>query len=193
MDTTIGLKDLYFSKITPDNATHYEKYGTPIKLAPAIKAAITPEYEEGELYADDILKDMIKHIIGGKIVLDVTEIGSTNLKDLLGAYEDSDGVVMISEEDDPPEVAVGFRAKKSDDNYCYIWLYRVKFSVPNMSFATKGKGITFNSPTIEGTFAPRLRPTDNGKHPVMITATWPDADSNDWFGAVPVPDTTMPS
>ena len=51
--------------------------------------------------------------------------------------QDTDGVIYAGETDDPPYVAIGFRAKKPGGTYRYIWLYKVKFSTPDEEYQTK--------------------------------------------------------
>lgn len=64
---------------------------------------------------------------------------------------DANGVIISASEDGGAPVAVGFRAKMANGKYRYYWLYRVIFGIPATNLATKGDGISFNTPTIEGT------------------------------------------
>jgi phi13 family phage major tail protein len=84
---------------------------------------------------------------------------------LTGATADSNGVLISASEDGGDPVAIGFRAKKSNGKYRYVWLYRVKFATPSTSLATKGDSITFSTPTIEGTVMRRNKLDGNNKHP----------------------------
>lgn len=189
MDTTIGLKDLYYATITED-ANGFETYGTPVKLAPAISAGITIDPEIATLDADDKIEDQISHIKSGKLTLGVSALGSDKAAKLTGAHEDSNGYLVDSEFDVAPPVAIGFRALTSKGEYQYVWLYRVVFAPSGGSYATKKKNenITFNSPTIEGTITPRNKPDSKGRYPWRITATETEASMGDgWFDAVPEP------
>ena len=79
-------------------------------------------------------------------------------------------------EDGGSPVAIGFRAKKANGNYRYFWLYRVKFGIPATNLATKGDGITFSTPTIEGTILRRNKLDASGKHPWKAEVTEGDKD-----------------
>lgn len=161
---TIGLDKLYYAPIT-ESATGDETYGTPIMLAKAISAELSVELAEATLYADDGASEVVKEFKNGKLSLGVDNIGRTVAAALTGATVDSKGVLISTSEDGGSPVAIGFRAKKSNGYYKYVWLYKVKFAVPNQSLATKGDSVTFSTPTIEGTVLRRNKVDSRGKHP----------------------------
>ena len=161
---TIGLDKLYYAKITEDTSGN-ETYGTPIPLAKAMKADLAVELAEATLYADDSAAEIVKEFKNGTLSLGIDDIGVTAAEDLTGATLDDNHVVISGSEDGGSPVAVGFRAKKSNGNYRYFWLYRVVFGIPATNLSTKGDSITFSTPTIEGTVLRRNKLDDNGKHP----------------------------
>lgn len=162
--STIGLDSLYYAPITED-ANGVETYGTPVVLSKAIKADMSVELIEAILYADDSAAEVVKEFKQGKITLNINDLGSAKAAALLGATVDEKGVLISRAEDIAKPVAVGFRARKSDGNYVYYWLYRVLFGVPSDSLETKGDNINFSTPTIEGTITRRNKPDAKGKHP----------------------------
>lgn len=161
---TIGLDKLYYAKITEDESGN-ETYGTPVLLAKAMKADLSVELAEATLYADDGPSEIVKEFKSGTLSLGIDDIGVTTAGDLTGATLDDNHVVISGSEDGGSPVAVGFRAKKSNGNYRYFWLYRVVFGIPATNLSTKGDSITFSTPTIEGTVLRRNKIDDNGKHP----------------------------
>ena len=161
---TIGLDRLYYAAITED-VQENETYGTPKVLAKAIKADLSVELAEATLYADDGAAVILKEFKSGKLSLDVDDIGQTVAGELTGATTDQNGVLISSSEDGGKPVAIGFRAKKANGKYRYVWLFRVKFGVPNTNLSTKGENITFSTPTIEGTISRRNKPDGRGHHP----------------------------
>lgn len=189
---TIGLNRPVYAPITIGE-DGYEQYGAVKSMAKAISADISLETAEATLYADDGVDEMVKEFAGGTISLGVNNLSMEVLKDLLGATKNEKGVLIQNSEDSPQPVAVGFSAKKANGKYRYFWLYRVVFSSPNESLATKADSVSFNTPTIEGTIAARLKPTKDGKHPwkVEITDGEKDADPDviaNWFTSVYDPD-----
>ena len=161
---TIGLDRLYYATITEDEQEN-ETYGTPKVLAKAIKADLSVELAEATLWADDGAAVILKEFKGGKLSLDVDDIGQVVAGELTGAATDQNGVLISASEDGGKPVAIGFRAKKANGKYRYVWLYRVKFGVPNTNLATKGENITFSTPTIEGTISRRNKLDGRGNHP----------------------------
>ena len=171
---TIGLDKLYYAKITEDENGN-ETYETPVQLAKAMTADLSVELAEATLYADDGASEIVKEFKSGTLSLGVDDIGASTASDLTGATIDANGVVVSASEDGGAPVAVGFRAKKSNGNYKYYWLYRVKFGVPATNLATKGDSITFSTPTIEGTILRRNKVDGQNKHPWKAEVTEGDA------------------
>lgn len=167
---TIGLDMLYYAKITEDENGN-EAYGSPKRLAKAMSAELSVELAEATLYADDGAAEIVKEFKNGTLSLGVDDIGNEVASDLTGATIDKNNVVISSSEDGGEPVAIGFRAKKSNNKYRYFWLYRVKFGIPSTSLATKGDSITFSTPTIEGTILRRNKIDGKGKHPWKAEVT----------------------
>lgn len=185
---TIGLDKLYYASITED-ASGNETYGTPTQLAKAISADLSIELAEATLYADDGASEVIKEFKSGTLSLGVDDIGATAAAALTGVTVDSNNVIISASEDGGDPVAIGFRAKKSNGNYRYYWLYRVKFGIPATNLATKGDSITFSTPTIEGTVYRRNRVDGAGKHPWKAEVTEGDTGVSTetisgWYSAV---------
>ncbi|MBV1757741.1 MAG: hypothetical protein KMY55_07840 [Dethiosulfatibacter sp.] len=191
---TIGLDSLYYAKITEDQ-NGIETYGIPKVLAKAMTAELSVELIEAILYADDGASEVVKEFKSGALTLGIDDIGSLVAQDLTGCKIDSNNVVVSRSEDGGSPVAVGFRAKKANGKYRYFWLYRVIFSVPATTLATKGDSITFSSPTIEGTVFRRNKLDGENKHPWKAEVTEGDngvsaSTISSWFTSVYEPDFT---
>ena len=185
---TIGLDNLFYSKITEDENGN-ETYGTPVRLAKAISADISVELNEASLFADDAEAESIKAFKSGKLSLGVDDIGIEIAEDLTGAKTDDNGVLVSTSDDLSPYVAVGFRALRANGKYRYFWLYRVKFATPSTSLATKGDSIAFQTPTIEGTIMRRNKVDGQGNHPWKTEVTEGGKNVTDetitsWFTSV---------
>lgn len=146
---TIGLRDLYRAPITVGEGGE-ETYGTPVRMAKAISAEMSVEVAEAILYADDGADEVVKEFVSGELTLNVNDLLPADLAAILGQTQDDDQVVYAGENDDPPYMAIGFRAKKADGMYKYIWLYKVKFAIPSENYQTKGDS-TGSSPRRHGT------------------------------------------
>lgn len=191
---TIGLDSLYYSKITEDENGN-ETYEVPKVLAKAMTAELSVELIEAILYADDGASEVVKEFKSGSLSLGIDDIGSLVAQDLTGCKIDSNNVVVSRSEDGGSAVAIGFRAKKASGKYRYFWLYRVIFSIPATSLATKGDSITFSSPTIEGTVFRRNKLDAESKHPWKAEVTEGDTGVaaetiTGWFETVYEPNFT---
>lgn len=151
---TIGLRDLYRAAVTVGEDGK-ETYGTPSRMAKAISAELSVEVAEAILYADDGADEVVKEFVSGEITLNVNDLLPADLAALLGQTQDDDNVVYGADTDDAPYYAIGFRARKAGGTYKYIWLYKVKFAIPDESYATKGDSIEFTTPEIVGNFIKR--------------------------------------
>lgn len=167
---TIGLDKLYYATITEDDSGN-ETYSEPKVLAKAISASLTIEMNEATLYADDSSAEVVKEFKDGTLSLGIDDIGLSLAKELTGAKIDANGVLVSTGEDTGNAVAIAFRARKSNGKYRYFWLYRVKFGIPSTELETKGDGINFSTPTIEGTIYRRNKVDAKGNHPWKAEVT----------------------
>lgn len=149
----IGLSDLHYTKITPGATKAAEAFTNPIKkVAKAIDAKVTPNTSNAVLYADDGAAESTS--AEGETAIELTIDALTNAvyADLLGKTVNTDGVVADSTGDIAPNVALAFRALKSNGKYRYFWYYKGTFQLPEESYKTKGEGVDYNNPTIKGAF-----------------------------------------
>lgn len=161
---TIGLRDMVYAKITMNETTGEESYGSVKKLARAISASLSVDVAEATLYADDGIAEQAMEFAGGTISLGVDDLPPDVQSDLTGETSGTDGEVVSYGEDSGGYVAVGFRAKKADGTYRCIWLLKVKFGAPSEEYETKKDSIDFKTPTIEGKIMQRTKADSNGKH-----------------------------
>jgi phi13 family phage major tail protein len=176
---TIGVRDLYVAKVT--EIADGETYGTPRRLAKAIKIELTTEVADATLYADDGVDVTVKEFVSGEIKINANDIADADEVELLGQRQDEDNVAYSSGDDNAPYWAVGFRAKKANGQFTYVWLYKCKFAIPDETYDTKADGITFNTPTITGTFIKRNK---DGLWRAKITALPTDGVATTWFSTV---------
>lgn len=180
---TVGLRDLYRAPITiAENGA--ETYGAPVRMAKAISAELAVEVAEAVLYADDGADEVVKEFVSGELTLNVNDLLPADLAALLGQTQDDDNVVYASEADEPPYFAIGFRAKKTGGKYKYIWLYKVKFAIPDESYQTKGDSIEFTTPEIVGQFIKRPDGLWKAEHVGGLTG---DTVASAWFTKVREP------
>lgn len=179
---TLGLKDLYYAKCNEVNGV--ESYDTPKKLAEVMNADLSVKTATAELYADDAISESAKEFINGTLKLGVKDLTPEVLADILGQMVDQNKVVWAGDGDEPPFLAVGFRAAKTGGRYRYIWLLKIKFELPGEKYETKGESIKFNTPEITGTFYKRKK---DGMWKADFVGKENDTAASTWFTAVPDP------
>lgn len=144
----IGLKDLYVAEIDETDGT----FGAPYRIAKAIEAKVAPKVSSAILYADDGAAESASAEGETEIELGIDSLSNAIYAKLLGKKVDANGVVEDSTGDIPPQVALMFRALKSNGKYRYVVYYKGSFQVPEETYKTKGESIEYNTPTIKGVF-----------------------------------------
>ena len=185
--STIGLDKLYFADITEAAETAYETYGSPYAAPGVQQANFNINVAESKNYADDDVFELVKEFVDGTITLQVAELGTALAAKLTGARVDGNGVLLSSDDDAAPPVAVGFRSMRADHTYEYVWLYRVVFGVPKHDYQTKGESVSFQNSTIEGTISRRKKPDVASKTPWRAQGNPGSVSAavlEDWFDAV---------
>lgn len=184
----IGLKDIYFADITEDSDGN-ETYGTPYKGSEAMTADISMNGNTNPIFGDDREVITIPDNGKGTLTIGMVDLLTGVLQKLTGATIDDNGALVAASEDLPKPKAVGFRSLKANGKYRYFWLYRVTFAVPNLNMETKGESINVKTPSIVGTFKPRNKVNEYGKHPWKTEITEGDtgvttAVTSAWFESV---------
>ena len=176
---TIGLRDLFYAPITeqPDGK---EIFGKPVRMAKAIQAQMSTQIAEAKLFADDAVDESVKEFVSGTLTLNINDLAPEHQALLLGQTMDADGVLFADGDDDPPYVAIGFRATKTRGRFKYIWLYKVKFAIPDENYQTKGESIAFQTPSIVGTYQKR----NDGKWKADYVGLPSEETARTWFDEV---------
>lgn len=185
---TLGLKDLYYALCTEKDGV--ESYETPKKMSEAMTASLSVETASATLYADDTLSESVQEFSSGTLTLGIKDLTPEVLAELLGQEVDRNKVVWAGKDDEPPFVAVGFRARKTGGKYRYVWLLKCKFNLPSENYETKGESITFNTPEIEASITARK---SDGRWKADFVGAETDTAATTWFTEVPEPAPAMES
>lgn len=185
---TLGLKDLFYAVCTETDGE--ETYAAPKKLAEAMSADLSVKTADGSLYADDTLSESVTEFASGTLKLGIKDLTPEVLAEILGQMVDQNKVVWAGKDDEPPYVAVGFRAKKTGGKYRYVWLLKCKFKVPSEKYETKGESIKFSTPDVEADFTTRKK---DGRWKADFVGTETEAAAKTWFTEVPEPEDKLPT
>lgn len=179
---TLGLKDLFYAICNEKDGV--ENYATPKRMAEVINADLSVKTATADLYADDAISESVKEFVNGALKLGVKDLTPEVLAEVLGQMVDQNKVVWAGDGDEPPFLAIGFRAAKTGGRYRYIWLLKCKFELPGEKYETKGESIKFNTPDITATFYKRKK---DGKWKADFVGTETETAASTWFTEVPGP------
>lgn len=152
----VGLRDLHYATLTKDDASGVT-YGTPVKIAGAINAKISPKMNSATLYADDGPDEVASALGEITVELQVKDLGLATQAALLGHTVGTDKVMLKNADDVAPYVAIGFKSLKSNGKFRYVWLYKGKFQLPEQEYKTREDNPEFQTPSISGTFIKRQK------------------------------------
>lgn len=153
----IGLRNIKYAKYSVVNGVI--SYSGGRSMGKAINADLSIEVTEAILYTDDGEDEVVKEFAGGTLSIGVKELDYTTQADLLGHTKTAAGSgapesLRANAEDSAAPVGVGFIVpvkRDGETKYRSIFLTKVTFGEPTMSFKTKQKTIEFSTPTTVGT------------------------------------------
>ena len=183
MARQIGLKDIHIAVITKDDETGVT-YDIPSKLERAISARLTPKVSSENIYSDDTVEDIISAFEGMDVEIEINQLSLESRAKLQGAKVVK-GVLVESKNDIAPTIALGFKSKKNNGKYRYVWLLKGKFEIASDEYDTEGEKPQPKTAKLKGSFFAR----DNDGNFRFIadedaTAIDPTIISS-WFTAVP--------
>jgi phi13 family phage major tail protein len=179
----IGLKDVHYALLTTDDVETGVTYEEPAPIIGAITANINPNASMETLFADDGPMETAASLGQIELELNVADLPLSVQAALLGHEAPTVGEIMRKAGDVPPWLALGFRSLKSNGKYRYVWLLKGKFMVPEQSHETKGDTITFQTPTINGSFVKR---DFDDAYQLLGDEDETDFAATDWFKATKI-------
>ena len=152
----IGCRDIYIAEVLEDTAESYVT-GTPVKLARAMSVKLTDKYNSENLYSDDMLEDVIECYSETNVELKVNTMSQADYAQMYTTLNKG-GFLVNSAEDLAKRVALGFRSKRSDGTYDFIWLYSGKFTDrPELEYETLEDKPKTKEQTLKGVFGARQK------------------------------------
>lgn len=149
-----GLRDVYVAKVTQNDTEGYTA-GAPVKMARAIKAKISDKFTSEKLYSDDGVEGMLQAYEGTDVELEVNTLAAADRAAFFGqAY--LNGFLLKSAEDEAPEVALGYRVRRLNGKFDFVWMYCGRFAQGNEeNYETEAASKTAQTNTVKGEFYQR--------------------------------------
>jgi phi13 family phage major tail protein len=196
--SVVGLDSIYVAVVTQDDSAAYVA-DTPQYFAPAAEATAEPTTNSETQYADNQPYDTMVSEGETAVALTVTGIPLEMLALVLGKVFDAASGRMWDNGSIPPDVALGFRAEKSNGSHRYQWFLKGKFSAPSEEAATKTdtpdpktQQLTFTAIRTSHKWALTGSITDSVKRVVGDTDT-DNFSATDFFASVQTPASTSVS
>lgn len=187
---TKSFRDIHVALVKENTATSYVTE-TPVKLARAIKGKISDKFTTEKIYSDDTVEDVSTTYEGTEVELEVNSLAPQD-KALLFGHLYENGFLVKNKEDKAPEVAIGYRAKKLNGKYEFVWLYVGTFGQGfEDNYETEADKATTQTATLKGDFYERQidKNYHNSVDESNLLAEHTDAAAaiKDWFTKVQEP------
>ncbi|OPJ55885.1 major tail protein [Alkalithermobacter paradoxus] len=183
MARQIGLRDIHIAILTSDDASG-TVYGAPIKLERAISAKLSPKLNSENIYSDDSVEDIITAFEGVDVEIEVNQLSLVSRAKLQGA-KIVKGVLIENKDDIPPTIALGFKSKKNNGKYRYVWLLKGKFELATDEYDTEAEKPKAQSAKLKGNFYSR---ESDGNYRFIADEDAEGIDQtiiSSWFAEVP--------
>jgi phi13 family phage major tail protein len=132
----VGVDSIYYAKITQDDSSAYAA-GTPVALAPAMNIAQAPKTNSKTQYADNQPFDTMSSEGETEMDVEITGLPLDIQADILGRVYDAATGTMFDNGGTPPDIALGFRAKRRGGAYRYYWFLKGNFQTPSEEQASE--------------------------------------------------------
>lgn len=187
---TKSFRDIYVAPVTQNDATAYAA-GTPVKLARAISGKVSDKFSVEKIYSDDGVEDTVETYEGTDVEFEVNSLAPQD-KAMLFGHLYKNGWLVKNKDDKAPEVAVGYRAKKLNGKYEFVWLYVGTFGQGyDDNYQTQEDKVTTQTATLKGSFYERACDgnfeTQVDESNLMTEHTDAAAAIKNWFGKVQEP------
>lgn len=120
-----GLRDVHVGIVTKNDIESYEVTDI-VKIGRAISAKVSDKFSVTKIYSDDSVEEVASTYEGSDIELHLNTLAPQDRSIILGNLY-KHGFLVKSSEDDPKEIAIGWRAKKANGKYEFVWYFCGKF------------------------------------------------------------------
>jgi len=152
----IGVDRLFYAKLLGDTESSV-LYGAPVALPGVTNIGLTLNHSLEAFWSDDAPDEFLVNDGVKELKMSSKGLSAAVYADLMGAaYSSTNGLQKDGKMDNPPFVAVGFRAQKTSGEYRYVWVYKGKFSKPDSSKASKTATTTAQTDELTYKAIPRV-------------------------------------
>ena len=175
-----SLRNLHYALLTQDTIGSI-LYGKPAPLVGAISAKVSPASNQEKLWADDGVFDIANSLGDISVEIELATLPIRAQAILLG-HQYSNGVMTMSDLDEPPYLAIGFMSQPQPGRFRFVWLYKGKFALVQDEYATATDSAAWRQAKLSGTFVKREH--DGQWQVIADSGDEGFTGAEDWFKAV---------
>lgn len=150
----MGLRDISIALVTENTLSNYTTEAVK-KLARSISAKVTEKKKVEKTYSDDGTEEVIETLDSIEVEIELNDL-SPEQEALLKGCKFTNGFLVDNQDDMANEIAMGWRAKRTDQKYEFVWLYCGKFNEgATENYETQEDKLKTQTPKLKGTFYPR--------------------------------------
>lgn len=153
MSRQVGLKDIHIAILKTDD-NEGVTYETPQKLERSIAAKIAPKTSSEKFYSDDSVEEVANAFDSMDVEIELNQLSIASRALLQGAKVVK-GTLLETKDDIAPTIALGFKSKKSNGKYRYVWLFKGSFELTEDEYATEEDKAKGKTAKLKGTFYAR--------------------------------------
>lgn len=187
-----GVDSLVYAEVLTDDSEGYTT-GEVKTLAPVAEISKSTETSSETKYYDNLPAIVVNSEGSDEIGVTCAIPNLTTYADVIGKIIDEDTGALIDSEREPKYFALGYRFKKTDGTYRYIWRLKGMFAIPDETSATEDDGTDGNNTELTYTGISTTHAFTKGGKPAKAVVVDDTADSkadiSAFFDTVTTPDT----
>jgi phi13 family phage major tail protein len=149
----VGVENLVYALLTDENIPTYD---TVKSMAPLITVKVSPKINSESLYADNRKVEIVSSLGDIDVEIEQQDLPLEVQADILGhSLDEVKGVLTYHSNDIAPYLALGFKIKKANGKYRYVWLLKGKFEEYSEEANTTEDKAKFTTPKLKAAFMPR--------------------------------------
>lgn len=191
-----GVSNAVYAPIIKDDSTGIT-YGDVKDFTGVSEIGRSTESSNESHYYDNMPVIVIDSVGKDEISINASGIPFDVLADINGQYYDEAAGMMVEQEGSPEYFAFGYITQKTDGTEVLVWRLKGKFSVPDLTSATKDDGTDANGQELTYTGISTTHSfTANGKPARAVnidTSVNKEMSEETFFGTVQTPDTVKNS
>lgn len=190
MPTNItGIKKLAYALLSQDNALGIA-HGTPVLFTEPQGFTMDPKYDMGKVYAENRVSDMEQAFGECPVTKKLASLTNAERAVIFGQTTAPNGGVSSKGTDQPPFLAILYKASLRQGGFRYGVLYKGKFSPMKEDIKGQEGKVEFADLSVQGTF---IQPEYDISWEYHVDTTDPNCPAGIdtlWFSAVQYPTAT---